>query len=265
MIIALTSQKGGVGKSTLATNIAVALSLEGKDVLLVDADPQSTSTRWSNERADRFTETPLIHAVQKYGRIKPALIDLGKRYSYVIVDCQGRESEEMRTALFAADVAIIPIRCSQPDLDTLATMNLNVEEAWEVNPGLRPYVLLSMVPTNPVIKEEDGARRLLSRMPLLRLLEARICDRKSYRDAMIMGAGVVELDGSGGKAKAEILDLIKELDLGIQRPDEDGTATATQRGGNSSSKERGAAEERAGGTSRARPASAKEPEISGAR
>ena len=213
MIIALTSEKGGVGKSTVATNIAVALASGGyvgaaKDVILIDADKQSTSSNWASDRGDvKDTVLAQVNVVQKYDNIKPALQDLSRRYDIVVVDCAGRDSREMRSALLAADIAIIPVRCSQPDLDTLEKMNAIVAESRDFNPGLRAFVLLSLVPTNPVI--EDDARRLVADYPELKLLETRICDRKAYRDAMSSGRGVVEL--GNGKGKDEILGLLAEV------------------------------------------------------
>lgn len=50
MIILVGSEKGGVGKSTIATNVVTYLALQGKDVMLVDADKQGTSSNWSQDR-----------------------------------------------------------------------------------------------------------------------------------------------------------------------------------------------------------------------
>ena len=54
MIILIGSEKGGVGKSTLATNLATALALKGSDIILVDADRQSTSANWSQDRKEKL-------------------------------------------------------------------------------------------------------------------------------------------------------------------------------------------------------------------
>ncbi len=215
-VIVIASQKGGVGKSTVAVNTAAALAARGHDVMLVDADRQSTSANWANDRAESKTPRPPVHVVQKYENIKPALLDLGGRYDHLVVDCAGRDSREMRSALLVADIAVIPVRCSQPDLDTLERMSEIVTESRDFNPKLKAYVLLSIVPTNPVVKEEDDARRLVSEYPEMKLLSTRVCDRKVYRDCMSAGLGVVELESN--KGKDEILALLEEVMHGIQEP-----------------------------------------------
>ena len=73
------------------------------DPRLVDADRQSTSANWANDRAESKTPRPPVHVVQKYENIKPALLDLGGRYDHLVVDCAGRDSREMRSALLVAD------------------------------------------------------------------------------------------------------------------------------------------------------------------
>ena len=72
MIILIGSQKGGCGKSTIAVNIAAALALQGKDVFLLDADPQSSSMRWAQDRLDTEVQPHIPHA-QASGNIHYSL------------------------------------------------------------------------------------------------------------------------------------------------------------------------------------------------
>lgn len=208
MIILFAGQKGGSGKSTLASNAAAWLARNGKDVMLVDADRQGTCSRWSEYR-EEDSKLPVVQCVQKYERITKALKDLNSRYEYVICDVAGRDSTEMRSAFLAADIAIVPFRPSQADLDTLPHVADIVSAAIDLNPDLVCYALLSMAPTNPVINETREATEFLKDYPELKTLETIIRDRKAYRDALSEGKGVCELKNE--KAATEIDALMKEV------------------------------------------------------
>lgn len=208
MIVLLGSQKGGVGKSTTAVNICTSLAFQKKDTILVDADRQCTSANWAMDRAEN-KELPSVHCVQKYENIRDTLIDLNRRYEYVIVDSAGRDSRELRTGMTAAHVLIVPFRPSQPDLDTLSKMQEVITQAKDLNPELTVLGLLTMAPTNPVIHETAEAREYLQDYPEFKLLNTIIRDRKVYRDAMSEGRGVIEM--SNPKASEEMHQLIEEV------------------------------------------------------
>jgi chromosome partitioning protein len=208
MIILIGSQKGGCGKSTTAVNICAELAGKGHDVVLVDADRQCTSANWAMDRIEN-TELAKVHCIQKYENIRDTLLDLDKRYEYVIVDAAGRDSRELRTGMIAAHMLIVPFRPSQPDLDTLPNMQEIIIQAKDLNPDLKVYGLITMAPTNPIIQEETDARECLKDYPEIKLLSTMIKDRKVYRDAMSDGLSVVEMNNP--KAKAEIKRLIEEI------------------------------------------------------
>lgn len=208
MIILIGSQKGGCGKSTTAINICVNLAINKSDVVLVDADRQCTSANWAMDRANK-PDLPKVHCIQKYENIRDTLIDLDKRYEYVVVDAAGRDSRELRTGMTAANLLIIPFRPSQPDLDTLPKMQEILIQAKDINPDLVVHGLLTMAPTNPVVNESSEAREYLKDYPGIKLLDVVIRDRKIYRDSMSEGLGVMEMENP--KAKEEIKALIQEI------------------------------------------------------
>lgn len=208
MIILVGSQKGGCGKSTTAVNICAYLARKGLDVVLVDADRQSTAANWVMDRSAN-NALPTVHCVQKYENIRDTLFDLGKRYSYVIVDAAGRDSRELRTGMTVANILLVPFRPSQPDLDTLNNLREIIIQAKDLNPSLSVFGLITMAPTNPVIHESDEAKEYLQDFPEINLLETIIRDRKVYRDAMSEGVGVVEM--SNLKAADEIDALMQEI------------------------------------------------------
>ena len=208
MIILIGSQKGGCGKSTVAVNICAALAKTGRDVVLVDADRQCTSTNWTMDRAVK-PNLNTVHSVQKYENIRETLLDLSQRYEFVIDDAAGRDSRELRTGMIAADILLVPFRPSQPDLDTLQNLQQIIIQAKDLNPKLIVYGVLTMAPTNPSIHESDEARDYLLDYPEIMLLKTTIRDRKIYRDAMSEGLGVVEMDNK--KATDEITSLMQEI------------------------------------------------------
>ncbi|MFA5082454.1 MAG: AAA family ATPase, partial [Hydrogenophilaceae bacterium] len=146
MIVLIGSQKGGCGKSTTAVNICAELAGRGHDVVLVDADRQCTSANWAMDRVEK-PALPAVHCIQKYENIRDTLLDLDKRYEYVIVDAAGRDSRELRTGMTAAHILVVPFRPSQPDLDTLPNMQEIIIQAKDLNHNLKVYGLITMAPT----------------------------------------------------------------------------------------------------------------------
>lgn len=212
MIVLIGSQKGGCGKSTTAVNICALLAKNRHDVVLVDADRQCTAANWAMDRADN-KELPTVHCVQKYENTRDTLLDLDKRYEYVIVDAAGRDSRELRTGMTAAHILIVPFRPSQADLDTLPKMQDVIIQAKDLNPNLIVHGVLTMAPTNPVVNEVAEACEYLQDYPEIKLLDkAIIRDRKVYRDAMSEGMGVIEM--SNPKAVNEIESLVREAFYG---------------------------------------------------
>lgn len=208
MILLIGAEKGGVGKSAFATNLAVHLASENVDVILVDTDSQATCARFVERRTEAGIQ-PAIHCVQRTGDVSAALRDLGRRYQVVIADAGGRDSKELRTAAAVADLMLVPTRASQADLETLPKVNEIIGLARALNPGLQAYAVLSMAPTNPVIREVEDAQELLAEFGELKLASTVVRDRKVFRDAHLGGKGVVEMNN--GQAKAEIQLLADEF------------------------------------------------------
>jgi len=208
MILLTGGEKGGTGKSTIAVNLAVWLAHRGVDVLLIDTDRQRTASHFVDRR-NALNGVPVVHCAEKHGQVFDTVRDLAKRYEHVIVDAGGRDSEELRTALVAAQVVYCPLKASQPDLETSVHMNELVKLARGMNPSLQARLVISMGPTNPVIHEADEAQELLADLTEFELSEVVIRDRKVYRDAMAEGRGVIEM--ANDKAAAEIEALAKEI------------------------------------------------------
>ena len=210
MIITIGSNKGGTGKTTTATNISIALALKKKDVCLVDADFQRSSSRWHQDRQEAKL-VPSIALVEKYDNVSSTLEELNKKFDYVIVDVAGRNSREMITAMSVSDILLSPHQASQLDLDTIQELQQQITRVKDLNPRLSCYILHTMASTNPTVRtnERKEFQDYLNEFPTLSLLNSCLYYRKIYRDVMPFGKSVIESNNS--IAAAEVLDLIGEV------------------------------------------------------
>lgn len=211
MIIIIGSEKGGVGKTTLAVNLCAMLATQGKDVILVDADRQASAANWASDRSEN-SELPKVHCMQKYDNLRASLKDLATRYEYVIVDPSGRDSKELRSGIAVADILIMPVCPSQFDLDTVPNMAVIVSEIKEeVNPELKFKAVISKASTNRAIKEADAAINYFNDFPEIELMKTIIRERIVYRKATLGGKGMSIIEMTDEKAKYEMLEFLKEI------------------------------------------------------
>ena len=214
-IILVANTKGGAGKSTMACNIAVVLAQQTRDVLIFDADRQSSSAEWQAERKLHHADNPRITTVQRYGEIDETIESLAPRFDYTLIDVSGRDSDEMRSALLICDVLLVPVRPSQFDLSSLHTMAGIVRNASRINKKMAPYAFLSIAPTNPKgVEVEQACELIRSGYPEFVLMTTIIRDRKIYRDATAVGLGVTEVEDRADSVKsahAEMHALVEEF------------------------------------------------------
>ena len=210
MITVVGGNKGGSGKTTTASNLAIALAHEGHDVCLVNGDLQRTAAKHHAEREASGVE-PTFTLIEKFDNLTQTLRALDEKYDFVIVDVAGRNSREFITSGVVAHQIIAPLQCSQPDLDTLTELAQQIEAMRDLNPELKVYCLQSMATTNPVLRGNERKEFLdyLEEFPTIETLQTVICFRKVYRDCMSNGTGVIETNNEA--AKAEIKQLMKEV------------------------------------------------------
>lgn len=211
MIVLIGGEKGGTGKTTLATNLAAMRVLEGRDVLLIDTDPQGSANYWVQSR-DEVKIKPRVSCIQKFGKgLAVEVKNLATRYQDIILDAGGRDSVELRSALVAAEKVYIPIQPSQFDIWTLNAMNVLVETAKGFNPQLQASVIISRASTNPSVQEAKETRVLLADFPNLQPIDVVIRDRIAYRKAAKDGLSVTELKPTDIKADEEMQKLYLEV------------------------------------------------------
>lgn len=211
MIVLIGGEKGGTGKTTLATNLAAMRVLEGRDVLLIDTDPQGSANYLVQSR-DEVKIKPRVSCIQKFGKgLAVEVKNLATRYQDIILDAGGRDSVELRSALVAAEKVYIPIQPSQFDIWTLNAMNVLVETAKGFNPQLQASVIISRASTNPSVQEAKETRVLLADFPNLQPIDVVIRDRIAYRKAAKDGLSVTELKPTDIKADEEMQKLYLEV------------------------------------------------------
>lgn len=145
MIILVGGEKGGSGKSCLAQNLAVYLKQKGRDIKIVDADPQGTTIFWIKER-EANEEVENIPAEIATGNIRETLKALSKKHEDIIVDAGGQDSEALRSAMTVATHMLIPFRPKRRDLRTLINMEEMVKLAKTVNFDLIVNAVITQCP-----------------------------------------------------------------------------------------------------------------------
>ncbi len=216
MIVLFGGEKGGVGKSTLLSNLAVLRALSGRDILLLDTDPQGSLAGWNAIRNENELE-PSITCVQrsvKKDSIKAFIREVRKleeKYDDIFIDAGGRDSVELRSAMVVADIMLSPIQASQYDLWSLERLDELVQEASPSNLELKAYTVINRVSTNPSVKEAEEAMELLTEFPNLCTLNTTLKDRISFRKSVREGKSVLEFLPKDKKAITEIKALYKEL------------------------------------------------------
>jgi chromosome partitioning protein len=210
MIILVGGEKGGSGKSCLAQNIAVYLRSEkNASVLMVDCDPQRTTSDWIHER-NKSTELPQINCVQLYGKIRNELLSLKNHYDYVIIDCGGQDNLALRSSMAVAEHILIPLRPKRRDLKTVAHMEDIIATCKMVNPKMNAAFVLTQCPSLPSL-----ARRILEAKEICRSFDVAVLNsvtfsRNMYDDSEEQGLSVIENEADG-KAAFEIRSIIEEL------------------------------------------------------
>ena len=204
MILTIGGVKGGTGKTTIATNLAVYRSIQGKDVLLIDGDEQKTSLYFTALRNEKKKGEAGYSCVRVTGgeQMKVEATRMASKFGDVIIDVGGWDNTSQRGAILASDVALFPFQPRTFDAWTLGQVQNLVAEAKIYNSRLQAFTVLSRADVRGSDNEEAGS--YLQQAENLKYLPRLICNRKSYSNAAKAGKGVVEIEREDPKAAAEI-------------------------------------------------------------
>ena len=205
-VIAVANQKGGVGKTTLAMNMAAGLTRQGS-CIVVDADPQRSATMWI-ELSDSLREFP-AKVVPAEDEIKKQIIQLQTEFDYIVIDCPPEiKSDSTMSAIEISQVLLIPLLPSPMDLWASARIEELIKRVQRVNPTISAFVVLNQIePRSAMSRGMDGALQEIN-IPVLR---HRLSRRASYRTAALEGCSVYDLGFRGRVASEEIDNIIDEV------------------------------------------------------
>lgn len=229
MIIIVGHEKGGVGKSQIAFNLASLFSDLNTNVILVDTDPQGTTRDWGRIRSamghpERF---PLVEKTSHPGAL---VAELSTKYEVVIVDLAGGDYERFHDLARIADLWVAPMQVGQGDFNS--TVNLDLAFAKLGSRHIRGSIPLAVVincaPTaGNSLEAQDAIEALRSRLTVGTVFNSILRERKVYRDAHRTGRSIFEMPTrDSDKAVNEFnafFNELMEMHASLSEPKSEGT------------------------------------------
>lgn len=202
-VIAVLNQKGGAGKTTIATHLARAIQLDGQDVLLVDSDPQGSARDWAAVREDQ----PVTVVGIDRPTIERDLKNLAKK-DVVVIDGAPQAADLAVSAIKAADFVLIPVQPSPYDIWATADLVELVKQRIEITDGrLRAAFVVSRAIKGTKIGAEVSAALEGYGLPVL---DTRVIQRVVYPGTAASGSTVLDAEPAGDAA-GEIRALAAEI------------------------------------------------------
>ena len=203
MIISLINQKGGVGKTTVAVNLASGLAETGNRILVVDTDPQGSVVQWHSIVGGGEFEVLHLPSPQLSKELKT----VSRRYDNIVVDSPPAIKEITRSAIEVSNLAIIPIAPSPLDIwsskETIALVNTLGKKYRKLNAKILIY---RKIPGTRLGKEARDAMQSYN----LDILSTEISQRIVFVEAMIAGLSVLKYAPKSIAAN-EIRSLCEEI------------------------------------------------------
>jgi len=198
--VAILSQKGGTGKTTLAVHLALAAERRHVVVAVLDLDPQASAAEWKDSRDG---DTPSVTSIQSSRLGKALEVAESAGAALIVIDTAPHSADAAVAAAEAADLILVPCRAGILDLRAIATTTRIVKVT-----GKPAFVVLNAIPPNsPRIVEDAIAAVQQHGLPVAPVV---IHQRSAYAHALTAGQTAEEYEPEG-KAAEEIAELFKWL------------------------------------------------------
>jgi chromosome partitioning protein len=210
MIILCGGTKGGIGKTTVATNLASirASRVGAGKVALIDADPQESAYKFTRLRNESRGSAG-FHCFKLTGKpVRSEVMGLADKYQDIIIDAGLGDSTGQRAAMTIANVLVLPFRPSSYDIWTVADLKHLIEEMQVLNPGMRVLAFINQA--DHVGHDNNEAAEMLREADYIEVLELTLGSRKAFRNTAA-GVAVTELQPQDIKASGEMLALYKAV------------------------------------------------------
>jgi len=205
-VIAVLNSKGGSGKSTISTNLAGAIQLDGHSVIIADSDPQGTARDWRRVQ-DEDSDLPGVVGIDR-PTLEKDTKEIDHAFDFIVIDGAAKLQEMIVSAVKAADVILIPVQPSAADIWAVSEMVEVIKTRQEITDG-RPkacFVINRAIVGTNVAGEVDEAVDAYG----IPILNARTHQRIAFVEALAEGSTVVH-NAKGSKAANEIITIKNEL------------------------------------------------------
>jgi chromosome partitioning protein len=170
MIVTVGNTKGGVGKTTLAVNIAIARALAGRDVWLIDGDRQGTAQTAIAIRAEAGHQPGIACATYPDGpTLRSQVQQQRAKFDDIIIDAGGRDSTALRAALILSDMLLVPFQPRSYDVWALDDIAKLIDEARAVRDGLRAFAVLNCADPGEASTDNADAAAAVAHLPAVRV------------------------------------------------------------------------------------------------